>query len=243
MKYSNYKINLENGTDLLLFNMLTYTINVTELVICQRTNLTTEVTFTFSSISIAWELVWAYWNCPTKLVNVFNVSFSQKDPNDIKLHYFLNPWCVTEFPPLFQMSADKKEKIWLSPMTKAPTPTEMSKGQNDNTNNATKKFDYTAIADRLRMVSWSNYSHPAGVVKPVYGLPTFPQPQQPHDLVQWQIKYITRILRNWEEFRLLFIQFLSQIFKYFWPNTTTKRVHEIDLIFRPVCSFWSSLHW
>ena len=31
-------------------------------------------------------------------------------------------------------------------MTKAPTSTEMSKGQSDNTNNATKKFDYTAIA-------------------------------------------------------------------------------------------------
>ena len=49
-------------------------------------------------------------------------------------------------------------------MTKAPTPTEMSKGQSDNTNNATKKLDYTAIADRLRTVSWSNYSHPTGVV-------------------------------------------------------------------------------
>ena len=45
-------------------------------------------------------------------------------------------------------------------MTKAPTPTEMSKGQSDNTNNATKKFDLTAIADRLRTVSWSSYSHP-----------------------------------------------------------------------------------
>ena len=28
-----------------------------------------------------------------------------------------------------------------SPMTKAPTPTEMSKGQSDNTNKAIKKFD------------------------------------------------------------------------------------------------------
>ena len=36
---------------------------------------------------------------------------------------------------------DKKEEIWPSHMTKAPTPTEMSKGQGDNTNNATKKFD------------------------------------------------------------------------------------------------------
>ena len=41
---------------------------------------------------------------------------------------------------------EKKEEIWLSSMTKAPTPTEMSKGQSDNTNNATEKFDYTAVA-------------------------------------------------------------------------------------------------
>ena len=54
-------------------------------------------------------------------------------------------------------------------MTKAPTPTEMSKGQSDNTKNATKKFDLTAVADRLRTVSWSNYSHPTGVVNLVYG--------------------------------------------------------------------------
>ena len=48
---------------------------------------------------------------------------------------------------------EKKEEIWLSPMTKAPTPAEMSKGQSDNTKNATKKFDDTAVADRLRTVS------------------------------------------------------------------------------------------
>ena len=40
---------------------------------------------------------------------------------------------------------EKKEKIWLSSVTKAPTPAEMSKGQSDNTNNGTKKLDYTAI--------------------------------------------------------------------------------------------------
>ena len=66
----------------------------------------------------------------------------------------------------------KKEEIWLSPMTKAPTPTEMSKGQSDNTNNATKKFDYTAVADRLRTVNWSNYSHPTGVVNRFTGPPS-----------------------------------------------------------------------
>ena len=41
----------------------------------------------------------------------------------------------------YGMYKEKKEEIWLSPMTKAPTPTEMSKGQSDKTNNATKKFD------------------------------------------------------------------------------------------------------
>ena len=45
-------------------------------------------------------------------------------------------------------------------MTKAPTSTEMSKGQSDNTNSATKKFEYTVVADRLRTVSWSNYRKP-----------------------------------------------------------------------------------
>ena len=42
-------------------------------------------------------------------------------------------------------------------MQKAPIPTEMSKGQSDNTDNTTKKSNETAIADRLATVSWSNY--------------------------------------------------------------------------------------
>ena len=40
-------------------------------------------------------------------------------------------------------------------MIKAPTPTEKSKKQRDNTKNATK----TTIADRLRTVSWGNDTH------------------------------------------------------------------------------------
>ena len=39
-------------------------------------------------------------------------------------------------------------------------------------------FDYTAIADRLRMVSWSNYSQPNGVVNWFAG-PTIPVSHQP----------------------------------------------------------------
>ena len=40
--------------------------------------------------------------------------------------------------------------------------------------NSTKNFDYTTIADRLRTVSWSSDSHQTVVVKPAYGIPTFP---------------------------------------------------------------------
>ena len=49
-------------------------------------------------------------------------------------------------------------------MTKAPTSTKKSKNERDNIKNATKNFDYTTIADRLRAVSWSNSSHPTSVV-------------------------------------------------------------------------------
>ena len=58
-------------------------------------------------------------------------------------------------------------------MTKLPIPTENLKTKRQHTN-STKNFDYTTVVDRLRKVSWSNNSHPTGVVKPVYGYPTFP---------------------------------------------------------------------
>ena len=38
----------------------------------------------------------------------------------------------------------------------------------------TKHVNYTTIADRLRIVSWSNNNHPTGVDKQVYGYPTIP---------------------------------------------------------------------
>ena len=36
-----------------------------------------------------------------------------------------------------------------------------------------QNFDYTTIEDQLRKVSWSSNSHPTGVIKPIYGYPTF----------------------------------------------------------------------
>ena len=52
-------------------------------------------------------------------------------------------------------------------MTKADTPKDKPKKQRDNTKSH-QNFDYTTIADRLRTVSWSNNSHPTGVIKPVF---------------------------------------------------------------------------
>ena len=70
--------------------------------------------------------------------------------------------------------SEKKEKIWLSPVTNAPRPTEKSKKQRDNI----KTLPKTSITQRLRTdlgtVSWSSNSHPTGVVKPVYVRTTFP---------------------------------------------------------------------
>ena len=40
--------------------------------------------------------------------------------------------------------------------------------------NATKNFDFSTIADRLRTVSWGNDNFPTGVDKAVYGILTFP---------------------------------------------------------------------
>ena len=45
-------------------------------------------------------------------------------------------------------------------MTKIPTPTEKSKKQREN---ATKNFDYTRIAERIRKVSLSNDNHSTGL--------------------------------------------------------------------------------
>ena len=65
---------------------------------------------------------------------------------------------------------EKKEEIWLSIMTKAPTPTEKIQKATWQDKNAIK----TTIADRLRTVSWINNSNLTGVVKQVYEHPAFP---------------------------------------------------------------------
>ena len=68
---------------------------------------------------------------------------------------------------------EKKKEIWPSPMTKPPIPTENSKTKGQHTQTPPK----TSITQRLRTdlgrSVWVT-SNPTGVVKPVYGIPTFP---------------------------------------------------------------------
>ena len=71
------------------------------------------------------------------------------------------------FTAVFVMFIERKRKRSALHTPKNPK-------SNATTQNATKNFDYTTIADRLRKVNWSNDSHPTGVVKPVYGIHTFP---------------------------------------------------------------------
>ena len=65
---------------------------------------------------------------------------------------------------------EKREEIWCSRMTNTP------KRQTMHINT----FDYTAITDRLRTVSWSDNSHSIGVVWLTWGLKA-----QPSHFLQW----------------------------------------------------------
>ena len=60
--------------------------------------------------------------------------------------------------------------LWKSPYIKKK-PLQKVKWRHKN---ATKNFDYTTIADRLRMIRWSDDGNQTGLIKPVYGIPTFP---------------------------------------------------------------------
>ena len=69
---------------------------------------------------------------------------------------------------------DKKEEIWLSPLTKKKpyTNRKIQKATRQHKTD-TKNVDYTMSTDQLRAVSESNNSNPTGVVKPVYERSTF----------------------------------------------------------------------
>ena len=69
---------------------------------------------------------------------------------------------------------EKKKEIWLSPMTKAYTPTEMSYGQSDNTNNAKKSITQRLRTDLGRSVGVTRATQLAWLTW--FKGPTFPLP-------------------------------------------------------------------
>ena len=60
------------------------------------------------------------------------------------------------YKPIRLVVREKIEAIWISPTTKAPIPTEMSKGQRDNTNTSPK----SSITQRL----WTDLGRSVGVI-------------------------------------------------------------------------------
>ena len=91
----------------------------------------------------------------------------------ITIHFICIGWfqlCATQ-----RKQQEKKGEIWLSPVTKAPTPTEKSKKQRDNIKNATKN---TLITQRLR----TDLGRSAGVtaVTPLVWLNRFTSAQPSH---------------------------------------------------------------
>ena len=83
--------------------------------------------------------------------NVFYDDFYKKDKNTTRIRNILNKFWRVKWRDLTQ-SSDKSPYIHRK-IQKAKL----------QYKNATKHFDYTMIADRLRTVSWGNDSHPTGV--------------------------------------------------------------------------------
>ena len=91
-------------------------------------------------------------------------------------------------------------------MTKTPTLTETSK-PNEQHKNATKTFDNTKIADRLRTVSRSSNIHPIGVVKQDLKSTNLPTHRKRNEinLSTWQdgniVENSNRLSQRWIHFK------------------------------------------
>ena len=78
-------------------------------------------------------------------------------------------------PTKLQFQSREKGRELTQSYDKSPYTHRKNPKRNMTTQKRHQTFDYTAIADRLKTVSWANDSHQTGVVKPVYGIPTFLQ--------------------------------------------------------------------
>ena len=103
------------------------------------------------------------------------------------------------------------------------------KNQLTTQQNATRYFDYTTIVDRLRTISWSNNSHPSGVVKPFYRYPTFPLTAK---AVQSKGHTFTLTFTELKD-RVRSLPF-SLHFHHLYPRTTPSKLLKLTFLFEIV---------
>ena len=87
---------------------------------------------------------------------------------------------ITVFSNLLRIKWKRKRSdsvLWQKPLHQK----KCKKGKVTTQTTPQKKFDYTAVADRLRTVIWSNYGYPIGVVDMVYG-PSLPTPRNSREI-------------------------------------------------------------
>ena len=72
-------------------------------------------------------------------------------------------WCTWTGSRAPNLPTNRNSRVIRRPL-KHSLYQNMSNGQSYNTKNRLKQFDYTAIANWLKMVSWSNYINQTGVV-------------------------------------------------------------------------------
>ena len=94
--------------------------------------------------------------------------------NNLSENKLTSEKCQIIFRRQSRKETTEKGRDLIPSCDKSPYTHRKTKKETWQHTNATKNFDYTTIADRLRTVNWGNDSHPTGVVKPVNGIPTFP---------------------------------------------------------------------
>ena len=82
-------------------------------------------------------------------------------------------WAVDEFLQGLHLAA-KEGRDMTQSYDKSPYTHRKIQKATWQQKKATKNFDYTIIADWLKIVSWRNNSHHTGVLNPGYECSTFP---------------------------------------------------------------------
>ena len=101
-----------------------------------------------------------------------SIRYQNATKNFNNILYFISNRSISNTSYVFHTCSKRKRKRSDSILWQKPLHQQKCQKGKVTTQQHTKKFDYTAVADRLRTVSWSNYSHPTGVVNRFTGPPS-----------------------------------------------------------------------